>query len=372
MYSEAKVLITSSIRHTKTQTMKQKIKVYRERRRRLKEIARARKEGVAPRITNETVAEAREDVLAGARKLTYPLAHSKHRVVLTSTLITLLVLLAFLVYMLLTLYRFKSTSRFTYQVTQVLPFPIARVANDFVPYENYLFELNRYIFYYDKVEGVDFSNPDYKPQLDDQKKKILARVVDLSYVRKIAADKNITVSDEEVDRKINLLKSQNKLGNNDKVFNDTLKDFYNWSPSDFRRSIRNDILASKVLAVIDTDARTKLNTASESLKNGTDFAAVVKQYSDDAATKESGGELKSLIDPNDRAVDTLVVDALAKLKPGQLSEPINTGYGFEILKKLEDKDGKYRVAHIFVAFKELSVALNEQKAVSKATTYIKL
>ena len=127
-----------------------------------------------------------------------------------------------------------------------------------------------------------------------------------------------------------------------------------------------------MLAVNDTDARTKLNTASESLKNGTDFAAVVKQYSDDAATKESGGELKSLIDPNDRAVDTLVVDALAKLKPGQLSEPINTGYGFEILKKLEDKDGKYRVAHIFVAFKELSVALNEQKAVSKATTYIKL
>jgi hypothetical protein len=39
------------------------------------------------RITNETVAEAREDVLRGARKFIYPLSHSKHRVLMTSTIL---------------------------------------------------------------------------------------------------------------------------------------------------------------------------------------------------------------------------------------------------------------------------------------------
>src|SRR5947207_5990262 len=42
-----------------------------------------------PQITNETIAEHREDVLSGARKYIYPLAHSNHRiVVITSVLVS--------------------------------------------------------------------------------------------------------------------------------------------------------------------------------------------------------------------------------------------------------------------------------------------
>jgi hypothetical protein len=325
-----------------------------------------------PRITNETVAEVREDVLGSARKLIYPLTHSKHRVVVTSTLLLLVAFIAFFSYMAFALYRQKSTSDFVYRTTQVVPFPVAKVGSTLVPYEDYLFELKRYIYYYNNVEDIDFNNPVYKPQLDDQKKKILDRVVNQAYVRKIALKKNITVSDEEVDARIEILKEQNRLGNNDKVFEDTLRDFYNWSVQDFRRSIRNDILASKVLAVVDVDALTKANSALDQLKTGTDFATVVATYSEEEQTKANGGEIPGFIDPKDRNTSSELISALKELEVGEVSEAVNAGYGLEILKKLEERDGKYRAAHIVINFQPIENFLNDEKEAEKATVYIRL
>jgi hypothetical protein len=74
-----------------------------------------------PRITNETVAEHRENVLKGARKYKYPLEHSKHRIVIISATLLAAAFIGFFVYVGLSLYRFQNTSLFTYRVTQILP-----------------------------------------------------------------------------------------------------------------------------------------------------------------------------------------------------------------------------------------------------------
>ncbi|HSW99832.1 MAG TPA: hypothetical protein VLH38_02230, partial [Patescibacteria group bacterium] len=85
-----------------------------------------------PRITNETVAEHREEVLSSARKYIYPLQHSLRRIVAISTSIFAVLLLGFFVYCLLALYRFDSTSTFIYRVSQVLPFPVAHSCGQYV------------------------------------------------------------------------------------------------------------------------------------------------------------------------------------------------------------------------------------------------
>ncbi|MCA9347466.1 SurA N-terminal domain-containing protein [Candidatus Saccharibacteria bacterium] len=329
-------------------------------------------EGKVDRVTNETVAEAREDVLKSARKFIYPLTHSKHKVLTVSTALVIVGLVGFSIFMSFALYRKKDTSNFTYHVTQVVPFPIAKTGSSFVLYENYLFELKRYIYYYTNVENVDFSDPNNKPQLDDQKVKILQKVINLSYIKQLAKEKGITVSDEEIDSRIVELKKQNRLGNNDKVFQDTLKDFYNWSVEDFRRSIRNDILTSKVMAVVDIDTRSDANKALDELKNGGDFTALAAKYSDDTSTKNSGGEVPGYLDPKDRNSISEEVATLAVLKPGETSDIINIGYGLEIIKILEDKDGKYRYARILFSFEPIDDALNEIKSQEKTTVYIKL
>ena len=97
-----------------------------------------------PRITNETVAEHREEVLGSARKFIYPLQHSLKKIVTISAAIFVALTVGFILYCLLALYRFDATSTFIYRVSQVIPFPVAKVGSNFVAYENYLFELRHY------------------------------------------------------------------------------------------------------------------------------------------------------------------------------------------------------------------------------------
>src|SRR5581483_8558062 len=59
---------------------------------------------VVPRITNETVAEHREEVLSSARKYIYPLRHSSHRIVIISVSLFAAVVILFFSYCALALY----------------------------------------------------------------------------------------------------------------------------------------------------------------------------------------------------------------------------------------------------------------------------
>ena len=79
-----------------------------------------------PRITNETVAEHREEVLSSARKYIYPLQHSAHHVVIISLSLLVFVIVAFFTYCMFALYKFHSSNTFIYRITQVIPFPVAR------------------------------------------------------------------------------------------------------------------------------------------------------------------------------------------------------------------------------------------------------
>ena len=82
--------------------------------------------GDVPQITNETIAEHREQVLSGARKYIYPLQQSKHRIILITVSVMITAVIGLLVYCSLALYKFYQYNTFLYRVTQVVPFPIAK------------------------------------------------------------------------------------------------------------------------------------------------------------------------------------------------------------------------------------------------------
>src|SRR5262249_5039502 len=94
-----------------------------------------------PRITNENVTEHREKGLAGAPNFIYPLQHSKRRVVRTSLSLLGAAVAIFFVVILLSLYKFQSTSGFVYDVTRIVPLPVGKAGGAWVSYESYLFEL---------------------------------------------------------------------------------------------------------------------------------------------------------------------------------------------------------------------------------------
>jgi hypothetical protein len=186
-----------------------------------------------PRITNETVAAHREEVLSSARKYIYPLQHSKHRIVLISSSLFVLTVIIFFSYCTLALYRFQTRSTFLYRVTQVIPFPIARTGNRFVAYENYLFELRHYTHYYETQQRQDFNTEAGKQQLAEFRKRALDKIVNDVYIKQLADKNGITVTDREVDDQIAIVRNQNRLGGSDKVFEDVLKDYWGWTVDDF-------------------------------------------------------------------------------------------------------------------------------------------
>ena len=250
-------------------------------------------------------------------------------------------------YILLSLYKFQDTSKFSYQVTKILPLPIARVGGSFVSYENYLFELRHYIHYFENQQELDFSSQSGKDQLKEQKKRALDQVINEAYINKIAKENNITVSASEVDKQIELLRSQNRLGGDSQVFEDVLKDFWGWTISDFKRSIKNEILKNKVVQFLDPQVREKADKAKADIKSGKDFATVAKEYSDDETTKDKGGELGFLVSKSDRNIPPQTAEVLFNLKPGEISDVVDLGYGLEIIKNIGTEGDKVKAARIF-------------------------
>lgn len=323
------------------------------------------------RITNDNIAEHREEVLKGARKYIYPLQHSKHRLVVISITLFIIAVVAFFTYCVLSLYQIKSTSNFLYKVTKVVPFPIARIGSSFVAYEDYLFEVEHYTHYYETQQKLDLNSDAGKQQLADFKKRALDKVINDAYIQKLAEQNGVSVSNQELEDQIRIVKNQNRLGGNEKEFEAVLKDYWGWSMSDFKRSLRSQLLTQKVISHLDTDTHDRANVALAQLKQGKDFSQLAKEISEDPATKEAGGEYGFLIDQNNRDISPKTVEALYKLKPGQYSEVVDTGYGLEIVKNIEVKGNQIRAAHIFFGYKEIDQYINDLKDKQPTRTYIK-
>jgi hypothetical protein len=324
-----------------------------------------------PRITNETIAAHREEVIGGARKYIYPLQHSKHRIILTTTILLIAGIIGFFSYCTLALYRFQSTSGFLYRVTQVVPFPVARAGGSFISYESYLFEVRHYTHYYESQLKLDFRTKEGQQQLAAFKKQALDKVINDAYIKKLSAKYHVSVREQQVNDQITILRTQNRLGSSDKVFEDVLRDYWGWSVDDFKRSLRDQILAQNVVATLDTPTADRAAQAMAALKSGTDFAAIAKQYSEDAGSKDNGGDIGT-VERTKRDLTAQTVDALYKLSPGQFSDVINIGYSLEIVKNIDTTpEGKIHAAHILFNFKDISSYLNDLKDKQKTQAFIK-
>ena len=328
-----------------------------------------------PRITNETVASHREEVLSGARKYIYPLQHSKHRVVFITTTLFVLAVVSFTSYCVISLYKLQSTSTFMYRVTQVIPFPIAREGSHFIAYENYLFELRHYMHYYETEQKLSFSSDSGRQQLNSYKQRAFDKIDADARIKQIAKEKGITVSDGEVDDQIELARKQNRLGGSSQVFEDVIREYYGWSLNDFRRSLRSQLLEEKVDAALDTAAKAKADQTLAAIRSGMTFADAAKQFSDDKATKANGGEV-GVIDKSNTAVTPQTIDSLFKLKKGEVSEPIvvnyESGFAFEILQNIDGGTDKAKTAHIIIRIKPINSYVNELREKHPTRRYVKL
>src|SRR5687768_1018153 len=143
------------------------------------------------RITNETVAEHREQILAGGRKFKYPVQYAKHKLVLNSLIIALsaIVLLFGLCWYLL--YHAQLNTKFMYRLTQLVPVPVANVDGENVRYSEYLKKYRSDIFSLVQQEQINLNSSDGKRQSEYYKRRELDSAIREAYVNKLAHERKI-------------------------------------------------------------------------------------------------------------------------------------------------------------------------------------
>jgi hypothetical protein len=324
-----------------------------------------------PRITNETLSEHREEVLRGARKYIYPLQHSKHRVVKISVSLLVVGIVAFFTLIGLDLYKFQGTSGFIYDVTKIVPFPVAKAGDKWVSYESYLFELRRNMHYYQTQQQATFKTKDGKAQLQRLKQQAMAQVVQEAYVKKLAAQNGVTVTDQQVTNQLALVRQQNRLGSNNRVFKEVLNEFWGWSEADFKRELKGQMLRQAVVAKLDTKADQKSQDALKQIKSGADFSKLATDVSEDPATKANGGQYPAAITTTDRNLAPAITSEIFKIPAGQTSGIINTGYTLEIVKVLDKTGDSLHAAHIQFNLADINTYIQHVQKKDPSHQYIK-
>lgn len=323
------------------------------------------------RITNETIAEHRERVLAGGRKFKYPLQYTKRRVLIMSIIIVVIATIGFVAFVGWQLYSAQGTGQFIYRISQVAPVPVAKVDGQLVRYSDYLLELRSAIHYLTTKEAINFNSPDGKRQLDYQKRLALDKAIQNTYVAKIARENKISVSGREVDDFVKQQISSNRLGVSEDVYKQVIHDYYNWSFDEYKNSVKEQLLRKKVASTIDTEARRKTEELLVQIRNGADFTTLAKASSEDPNSKALGGDIgfqstKNAEDPHS------IMAAAASLQPGTVSNAIEGVDGFYIIKLLEKREHEIHLAKIFISYKELDKRLADLKKNSKIKEYIQV
>jgi peptidyl-prolyl cis-trans isomerase D len=89
----------------------------------------------------------------------------------------------------------------------------------------------------------------------------------------------------------------------------------------------------------DAEAKTAATAILAQLRGGADFATVAKKSSEDTGSAAKGGDLGCF--PRHTMVDEFENVAFSA-KPGELSEPVKTQYGYHIIKVTEKREGKVK------------------------------
>jgi parvulin-like peptidyl-prolyl isomerase len=201
------------------------------------------------------------------------------------------------------------------------------------------------------------------PDYENLKSTLLKGLVQQSQWEQAGAKMGVTVSEKEIDTRLDALKQQYFKGDDEK-FQEEL-DKQGLTVEQVRDQLRARMLSDKIYkAVIDkvtvTDAEIKayydghktqylqpesrevrhILVKKEALadelytkiKNGADFETLAKKYTEDTSSKEDGGELTAYKGKTVAPFDKFVFSA----KVGELSQPIKTEFGWHVIEVLSD------------------------------------
>ena len=322
------------------------------------------------RITNDTVREHREKVLAEGRKFKYPVQYSKHKLVINSILITLVTLVLLIIFVWWQLYPMQNTSQFFYRITQLVPIPVATVDGQWVRYSDYLVRFRSSEHYLQQEEPDSLNAKGAERQRDHLKRESMNRAQADAYAQKLAKQYGITVSDKEVDDLITQERESQQQKLSERAYESAvLQGFYGWSLDEYRGIVKNTLLKRKVAFEIDKNAKEKIDEINKRLQaRGADFGKIAAEFSDDEMAETNKGDIGFVLadsqDPNG------LIEAATKLEKGQTSGIIKGTDAYYIIKGTDKKDGQIRYSRIKVSLEQFDKNLEKLRKQGKIDEFI--
>lgn len=234
-------------------------------------------------------------------------------------------------------------------------------------------DLNRLISYYpaDRQKYLQ-DNPAQKITLI--KRMLEVRII-ASLAKKERFDKNPEIMEQLgyiVDDFISKEYLDKVLAKDVRVSDEDVKQYYEANKGKFKapEQVRaRHILVHVSSKATDEDrkkAKEKIRELRERLNKGEDFAKLASEYSDDPGTKRRGGDTDYFA--RGRMVKPFE-EAAFSLKPGEISDIVETKFGYHIIKVEDHKEART------MGFEEVKVTISDQlkneQINSKAADFIR-
>jgi hypothetical protein len=323
---------------------------------------REAKKVIPTRITNETVAEHRERILAGGRRFKYPMQYARHHLVFNTILVTIVALVLIVAVVWWQLYPAQNTTSFFYRVTRVLPLPVASVEGEAVRYSEYLMYYNSSSHYLQQSEQVNPKSEDGKRQLSYMKRKSMDNAEADAYAEKLAHSLNVTVNESQIDKVVSDARNTANGRISQETYDASALNILGWTPSEYREATKSKLIRQDVSYAVDTVARAKQTEAAKQLAvKDVDIAKVATALGG-VGDGTVGTGVSGMV-PRTNSDGGLSV-AAAKLEKGQISPVIKTttGDGYYFVKLLDKSDTQVSYAYIRIpltAFNEKFAALKK-------------
>lgn len=156
---------------------------------------------------------------------------------------------------------------------------------------------------------------------------------------------------ENVREQLIIQKMESKLTSELKTTPTEVRKFFKKIPEDSlpyfstELSVGQIVREPKANEEAKNEIKRRLIDLKQRILNGEDFALLAKEYSDDPSAQRNGGELgffkRGDLDPQYESTALL-------LKPGTISDPIESQFGFHIIQMLERRGNIYNSQHILM------------------------
>ncbi|NIN92934.1 foldase [bacterium] len=198
-------------------------------------------------------------------------------------------------------------------------------------------------------------------ELNDRMNSIRQMFPDEKQFQDALKRENIEISElkENIRRQGLISKLSEEVTKGLKVTEEETRKYYDENPAQFEHE--EQIQANHIL--VEDEAQAK--DIKDQLEKGADFAELAKKYSKDPGNKDKGGDL-GLVSHGQMVPE--FEEALFKLQPGDISDPVKTTYGFHIIKAGERKPaGKNTYEE---AKKDVENRLLQQKKQNKFSAFV--